>query len=1664
MKILFTSFLFILLFSWTASGQMWNGTDTIYGNEWINFDQNYHKILVEEDGIYRISYENLINANIPLSSIQANQFQIFHLGEEIPIYISSNTTLANGDYIEFYGEKNRSALDEHLFKNPSTELLNPEYSLFNDAAAYFISWTNSGAVTQRYVPLSNDLNNLAAKEEFFWYELKEIFSNKHTKYINSGIALSNYGQGEGFASNFKAEQSINLAPQKIYAAAPDSDLSIRLVSSNTPHEISVKIEGQELFNESFNGYKLKEYNATIATSLLSSSTSVKVNGAYDGNDKTAISVIKLKYPHRFDFENQDFFAFTIEASSTKKYLEIENFNSGSNAPIIYDLTNQQRLVSTVSNELIQVVLPASSEDRKIVLISESGTKDITNLIPVNFIDYSQQESQFVIISSKKLFDDGQSNNWVEAYKDYRSSAAGGNYSSVLVEVQQLYDQFAFGVDRHPISIRNFAHFLHKNWADPQYLFLIGKGREYINIRTDAQLNAGVNASFYLPTFGFPGADNLLFSSNESSIPVITVGRIAVSSAKDVKTYLDKIKALEANTNLPQTIEDKAWMKRVIHLGGGDVTIQNSIKNDLSYMENIIENNKFGAQVSSFYKTSSDPIQISQTDQIFDIINNGVSMITFFGHSAVGTFDFSIDDPDSYNNYGKYPLMFSLGCYSGNVHTTQVGVSERFLFFEDKGAIAMGASSGLGYASNLKSFASKYYELIGEEMYGAGIGDVLKATISAFDNNTSTGFKLLTQQFNIQGDPSVKLNPQQGPDYLIPSNSVFFSPKVLTAGLDTFSISFTVSNIGYNLKDSFFVEIRQQYPNNDIALVQRQKIEAPSFSTVLSFKIANRGKDAVGLNRFFISIDTDDNIVEAPSPSAEQNNQLISASGLGIESYILGNNVLPIYPYEFSIVNNPTISLNASSGDAMAPLQKYVFEIDTTELFNSTIKETGFVEEKGGIIKWSPSINLVDKTVYYWRVSLDSLITQNGFIWENSSFIYLANSSTGWNQSHKDQYKKDAFIDIELTNNGKFKYLDDFLDTRVENRIKKPFFPPRFYFNGSAYLEMFSFSSTPSVNVAVVDPVGKFWRNPAAGSYGSFNTWGVPLLSYYFKVNTPEERKNLMDFIDDVVPDDHYVYVYSALWKNNQSLHTEDWAQDSITYGKNLYAVLENQGATKIRTLETKGTVPFTIIFKKNDGLIKEAVAEDKSATIDISFSVPGLWTEGSVKSTYIGPAKSWDSFLWSANYPDDPSLDTISFNIYGSKSGAIDDSLLMQNIVDTETALNAINAEVFPYIRLEFNSKDNVNRTSAQLDYWRVLYQGIPEAAVNPNLAFDIPKDTVQQGEPFNINIAIENISEYNMDSLLVRFTLIHPDNTEEIFNKRFAPLSKNSSLNAAINLDTKRATGNQRIIIEANPDEDQVEKFHFNNYALSNFHISRDKRNPLLDVTFDGVYIMNGDIVSSKPNILVSLKDENKYLSLSDTSLFKLFLQYPEGVGLKRLYFTEDILKFYPATNASDKNKASIELTPDLALDGIYQLIVQAEDATGNQSGDLDFKVSFKIVNQKSISNILNYPNPFSTSTKFVYTLTGDQSPDFFKIQIMSVSGKIVKEITQDEMGPLRVGTHMTDYTWDGTDDYGDKLANGVYLYRVVVKESNGQTYKKFKNGTNKFFKNEFGKLVILR
>jgi flagellar hook assembly protein FlgD len=80
-----------------------------------------------------------------------------------------------------------------------------------------------------------------------------------------------------------------------------------------------------------------------------------------------------------------------------------------------------------------------------------------------------------------------------------------------------------------------------------------------------------------------------------------------------------------------------------------------------------------------------------------------------------------------------------------------------------------------------------------------------------------------------------------------------------------------------------------------------------------------------------------------------------------------------------------------------------------------------------------------------------------------------------------------------------------------------------------------------------------------------------------------------------------------------------------------------------------------------------------------------------------------------------------------------------------------------------------------------------------------------------------------------------------------------------------------------------------------------------------------------------------------------------------------------------------------------------------------------------------------------------------------MTVTGKVVREIDMDELGPLHIGRNITEYAWDGHDDFGDQLANGVYLYRVITR-LNGESIELNQTQASQYFTKSFGKMYLMR
>jgi hypothetical protein len=573
-----------------------------------------------------------------------------------------------------------------------------------------------------------------------------------------------------------------------------------------------------------------------------------------------------------------------------------------------------------------------------------------------------------------------------------------------------------------------------------------------------------------------------------------------------------------------------------------------------------------------------------------------------------------------------------------------------------------------------------------------------------------------------------------------------------------------------------------------------------------------------------------------------------------------------------------------------------------------------------------------------------------------------------------------------------------------------------------------------------------------------------LPSFTFDTKTQAGRQQLIEFLRDVVPTKNYVLLHTTQANLDSDYRPQDWESDQAALGTDLFQMLEAQGASLIRNTLTTGAVPYIFAYQKGVGPINEVLADSLTQVLNVNVPIPGYWDKGALLSTPIGPASAWDKLVWQPLPATNPETDTVSVDLLAYDPATQIDSLLAANIQPGVFDLSGFSPVVFPYLKLRFNVKDSIFRTSPQLDYWRVLYTGVPDFAVNPNVDYLFYNEQINQGEPLLFRCFVENLSDYPGDSLLVKYAIRAANNSEDVLFKKEDKMAAYDTLRTRLSLDNKLLAGKYSFLLELNPSNDQPEKNRNNNILNTSFEVVKDERNPLLDVTFDGFHIMDGDLVSAKPLIRITLEDENPYLQLSDTGLFRMFIALSDtSLPLNRIYFNDPNLVFYPAQNAN-KNKAYIEYNPIFATDGSYQLIVQAKDVAGNQSGGLDYKINFSIVTKSSISNFMNYPNPFTTATRFVYTMTGEEPPARFKLQIMTISGRVVRELTEDDLGLLHIGTHQTEYAWDGTDEFGDALAKGIYIYRMFAQDNNGKAWEGFETKADKYFENGLGKMVILR
>ncbi|MES2774770.1 MAG: type IX secretion system sortase PorU [Bacteroidota bacterium] len=213
------------------------------------------------------------------------------------------------------------------------------------------------------------------------------------------------------------------------------------------------------------------------------------------------------------------------------------------------------------------------------------------------------------------------------------------------------------------------------------------------------------------------------------------------------------------------------------------------------------------------------------------------------------------------------------------------------------------------------------------------------------------------------------------------------------------------------------------------------------------------------------------------------------------------------------------------------------------------------------------------------------------------------------------------------------------------------------------------------------------------------------------------------------------------------------------------------------------------------------------------------------------------------------------------------------------------------------------------------------------------------------------------------------------------------------------------------------------------------DNTGPEIKPYLNDEKFVNGGITAEKPLLLVKLADSSG-INTVGTGIGHDITAIIDNNPRNTIVLND----FYEGeTGSYQKGTIRFQL-PELE-EGPHSLNIKAWDVVNN-SGTATIDFTVRPAKALTIAHVFNYPNPFTTSTNFWFEHNQPGSQLNVRIRIFTLAGKIVKEIVQPFFS---TGTRMTDIFWDGKDQFGSKLAKGVYVYELIVQAANGEKKSSF-------------------
>ena len=220
------------------------------------------------------------------------------------------------------------------------------------------------------------------------------------------------------------------------------------------------------------------------------------------------------------------------------------------------------------------------------------------------------------------------------------------------------------------------------------------------------------------------------------------------------------------------------------------------------------------------------------------------------------------------------------------------------------------------------------------------------------------------------------------------------------------------------------------------------------------------------------------------------------------------------------------------------------------------------------------------------------------------------------------------------------------------------------------------------------------------------------------------------------------------------------------------------------------------------------------------------------------------------------------------------------------------------------------------------------------------------------------------------------------------------------------------------------------------NVNAVSDTNPPRVKLHMNDEGFVSGGITNCAPILLAFLEDENGINTAS-------------GIGHDIVAILDGdetnpyVLNEYYETENNDYTKGFVRFPFRDLAPGLHTILFKAWDVYNNLvTAEIQFNAICSDEGLK-LEKVLNYPNPFVSYTEFWFNHNMPFEPLDVQVQILTISGKLVKTINQQVMTE---GFLCREITWDGRDDFGDKIGKGVYIYKLKVKSvTTGKSTEKY-------------------